>query len=226
MANRDFFLKSCLWVDSEIPCKQKLLQWLADCQITKEPSYRVQTQNSVGQLFSLRCYPFSKIITHLNLLSLLRMNMTNQIAFSLLFPCSFLEWHNVIYWSYHRSVVWCIDDMTKDIACLQKSPYGQTALDTKCTLVYDKKPSNLIFWYISRKIWFIFSKALTFELNSEKKKKSWCYVEKYKMYKLCIQIHTHLPGGKSPWYSKGHVKCKNKSHCLHLDSKTVSTWPI
>ena len=35
-----------------------------------------------------------------------------------------------------------------------------------------------------------------------------CYVETYKMYKLCIQIHTLLPGRKSPWYSKGHTKCK------------------
>ena len=28
------------------------------------------------------------------------------------------------------------------------------------------------------------------------------------MYKLCIQIHTLLPGGKSPWYSIGHAECK------------------
>ena len=25
------------------------------------------------------------------------------------------------------------------------------------------------------------------------------------MYNLCIQIHTLLPVGKSPWYSKGHT---------------------
>ena len=28
------------------------------------------------------------------------------------------------------------------------------------------------------------------------------------MYKLCVQIHTLLPGRKSVWYSKGHAKCK------------------
>ena len=79
---------------------------------------------------------------------------------------------------------------------------------------------NLIIWDISRKflIWFIFNKALTLHLksySSENKNNSWCYVEKYKMYKLCIQIHTLLPGGKSPWYSKGHAKCKHVTWSIH-----------
>ena len=41
-----------------------------------------------------------------------------------------------------------------------------------------------------------------------------CYVEKYEMYKLCVQIHTPLPGGKSPWYSKGHTTCKQVTRSL------------
>ena len=32
--------------------------------------------------------------------------------------------------------------------------------------------------------------------------------EKYKMYKLYIQIYTLLPSKKSPWCSKVHAKCK------------------
>ena len=39
-----------------------------------------------------------------------------------------------------------------------------------------------------------------------------CYVEKYKMYKLCIHIHTLLPGWKSPWCSKGVNKSHGMSH--------------
>ena len=108
-----------------------------------------------------------------------------------------------------------IDDVSYDITCLQKSPNDQTAPVTKCTLVYDKKPSNLIFWDISRK-W-----------NMK------CYVEKCKMYKLSIQIHTLLPGGKSPWYSKDHAKCKqftwstslrNNRRIKIVFSKTRSQW--
>ena len=33
-----------------------------------------------------------------------------------------------------------MDDETSGIPCLQNSPKGQTALGTKRTLVYDKKP--------------------------------------------------------------------------------------
>ena len=50
-------------------------------------------------------------------------------------------------------------------------------------------------------------------------------MEKYKTYKLCIQIHTLLPGGKSPWYSKGHAKCKQATWSIsreHVKGSSLS----
>ena len=36
------------------------------------------------------------------------------------------------------------------------------------------------------------------------------------MYKLSIQIHTLLSGGKSPWYSKVHPICKQVTWSIGL----------
>ena len=44
---------------------------------------------------------------------------------------------------------------------------------------------------------------------------------KYKMFKLCIQIHTLLPGWKSPWYSKSYAKCKHGLHAYMGERKSI-----
>ena len=109
-----------------------------------------------------------------------------------------------------------------DITCLQKSPNGQTASGTKCTLVCEKKPQNLIIWrYQQAKFKFdlFFNKAhyISNLIHLKIKQILDEYIEKYKMYKLCIQIHTLLPAGKSPWYSKV-TQSINKSHGLYTNT--------
>ena len=48
----------------------------------------------------------------------------------------------------------------------------------------------------------------------------WRSTQCTKMYKLVIQIHTLLPGGKLPWYSK--AQGVNKSHGPWKSRKTFS----
>ena len=86
-----------------------------------------------------------------------------------------------------------------DITCLKKMLKGQTSPGTTCTLIYDKKPSNVIFCDISRNVFnliYLFNiKALTLHYIHLKINKIVMLNVKYKMYKVCIHF---CPAGNHP----------------------------
>ena len=124
-----------------------------------------------------------------------------------------------------------IDDMINDITCLQKSPK-----EPKRAQKSPKEPKKVKLRRAQNVHWSMTTKTVQqtfcwylnhFEISAEK---IWIFVLKWgtnitlsnsdNEYK-CIQIHTLLPGGKSPWYSEDHAKRKQDTWSIYRGFKEL-----